>query len=259
MSTEDSPKQKKLIRRIKTITTINDTQSIIVEQDTNPEEVNKDLTPKKKRLIRRVKTVNDSIDEIQSTNSNKGTGAGGANTNLYGKKFEDKTNNELRLLEQGYTKKYYKNKPSTRQCDYYLSKEFHDKTVIFVLQNGLKSYMKNIYNIESFRNPDEAYIFEYKSGKKVIKILEKKEQRVEGSVETKLLAGPGCKREYELVIGDNFEVHYAFCVSDFLKTKLTSDHLKYIKLNIIFKEYNIGILFGDDDNYFETFDKWLNQ
>jgi hypothetical protein len=251
MSADVIPKQKKLIRRIKTIS---DTQSIIVEPDVNPEQVDTILTPKKKRLIRRVKTIDDSIKD-----SNKGTGAGGANTNVHGKKFEDKTNNESRLLEDGYTKKYYKNKQSNQPCDYYLSKELNDKTVIFVLQSGLKSYMKKIYNIESCRNPDEAYIIEYKSGKKVIKILEKKEQRVEGSVETKLWSGPSFKREYEIVIGDNFEVHYAFCVSDFLKTKLTSGHLKYNTLNTIFKESNIGLLFGDDDNYFETFDTWLNQ
>jgi len=34
--------------------------------------------------------------------------------------------------------------------------------------------MKNKYNIELFRCPDEAYIIEYTSGRKVIKILEKK-------------------------------------------------------------------------------------
>ena len=33
---------------------------------------------------------------------NKGTGAGGAKTNYYGKKFEEKTNNQSRLLENGY-------------------------------------------------------------------------------------------------------------------------------------------------------------
>ena len=31
--------------------------------------------------------------------TNKGTGAGGANTNYYGKKFEEKTNNQTRLLD----------------------------------------------------------------------------------------------------------------------------------------------------------------
>ena len=33
---------------------------------------------------------------------NRGYGAGGANTNYYGKMFEDKTNNYNKLLELGY-------------------------------------------------------------------------------------------------------------------------------------------------------------
>jgi hypothetical protein len=39
--------------------------------------------------------------------SNKGTGAGGANTNITGKKFEDKTDNLSILLLAGYVKKDY--------------------------------------------------------------------------------------------------------------------------------------------------------
>ena len=74
---------------------------------------------------------------------NKGTGAGGANTNYYGKKFEEKTNNQTRLLNDGYIKNSF----SKKTYDYYLSKTFEDKNVIFVLQNGLKKYMKNKYNI----------------------------------------------------------------------------------------------------------------
>lgn len=181
---------------------------------------------------------------------NKGSGAGGANTNYYGKKFEEKTNNEKRLLEVGYTRFEEKKK-------YYLSKTFEDKTITFVLQSGLKSYMKNKYNIDLFRCPDEAYIIEYKSGRKVIKILEKKEQNVEGSVETKLWSGPSLKREYQLVLGPEFEVFYGFCVSDFLKHKLISQKPKYMILNKIFYENNISILFGDDETYFETLDKWF--
>ncbi len=189
---------------------------------------------------------------------NKGTGAGGANTNYYGKKFEEKTNNQTRLLNDGYIKNSFTKKPK-KAYDYYLSKTFEDKTIIFVLQNGLKMYMKNKYNIELFRWPDEAYIIEYNTGKKVvIKILEKKEQNVEGSVETKLWSGPSLKREYELVLGDDFNVHYGFCVSEFLKKKLISNEKKYTTLNTIFNETNIAVLFGDDDNYFETFDKWFN-
>jgi len=189
--------------------------------------------------------------------TNKGTGAGGANTNYYGKKFEEKTNNEQRLLEMGYIKASFTQKPK-KAYDYYLLKTFETKTIVFVLQNGLKMYMKNKYNIDLFRCPDEAYIIEYTNGKKVIKILEKKEQNVEGSVETKLWSGPSLKREYELALGNDFTVFYGFCVSEFLKQKLISNDKKYTILNTIFNENNITVLFGDDENYFETFDMWLN-
>jgi len=189
---------------------------------------------------------------INEEKTNKGTGAGGANTNYYGKKFEEKTNNQIRLLEMGYTKHSFTKKA------YYLSKTFEDKTIVFVLQNVLKMYMKNKYKIELFRCPDEAYIIEYKSGRKVIKILGKKEQNVEGSVETKLWSGPSLKREYELVLGTEFVVFYGFCVSSFLKNKFTSTHKKYTILNTIFNEHDISVLFGDDENYFETLDIWFN-
>lgn len=178
---------------------------------------------------------------------NNGTGAGGANTNYYGKKFEEKTDNRQRLLEMEYTKH-----------DYYLSKKFEDKEITFVLQSGLKKYMKKKYKIDLFRFPDEAYIIDYKNGRKVIKILEKKNQNREGSVETKLWAAPSLKREYELVLGDEFEVVYGFCVSEFLQKKLVSGDKKYEILNIILNENNIEVLFGDDENYFETLDIWFN-
>jgi hypothetical protein len=201
--------------------------------------------------------LNATQENTQLIIINNGTGAGGANTNYYGKKFEEKTNNQQRLLEMGYTKNSFTKKPK-KVFDYYLSKTFEDKTIVFVLQNGLKMYMKNKYNIDLFRCPDEAYIIEYTSGRKVIKILEKKEQNVEGSVETKLWAGTSLKREYELVLGDGFEVFYGFCVSEFLKNKLISNEKKYTILNTIFNETNIVVLFGDDENYFETFDTWFN-
>ena len=191
------------------------------------------------------------------THINKGTVAGGANTNYYGKQFEEKTNNETRLLEKGFIKYSFTKNPK-KQSDYYLSKTVDDKTIVFVLQNGLKMYMKNKYNIEMFRCPDEAYIIEYTSGRKVIKILEKKEQNVAGSVETKLWSGPSLKREYELVLGSEFEVFYGFCVSAFLKKKIISSEKKYAILITILNENNIAVLFGDDENYFEFLDVWLN-
>lgn len=187
---------------------------------------------------------------------NKGIGAGGANTTYYGKKFEDKTNNENRLLANGYIKNNITIKRKN-VFDYSLTKTFEDKTITFVLQNGLKTYMKQNYDINLFRCPDEAYIIEYKNGKKIIKILEKKEQNVEGSVETKLWSAPALKREYELILKDLFEVHYCFCVNNFLKKKITSSDQKYVILNQILNEYNIPILFGEDIDYFDNIDNWI--
>ena len=198
--------------------------------------------------------VYNNYKKMKKLITNKGFGAGGSNTTYFGKKFEEKTNNENRLLEQGFLK----NILSKKQFDYYLSKTFEDKTIIYVLQHGVKKYMKNKYDVEIFRCPDEAYIIEYNTGRKIIKILEKKEQHVSGSVETKLWSGTSLKREYELVLGNTFEVYYGFCVNEFLKTKITSFEKKYTILQTIMKENNIKCLFGDDDDYFARLDLWIN-
>ena len=186
---------------------------------------------------------------------NKGTGAGGANTNLHGKKFEDKTNNTSRLLENSYEKIILNKKT---KYGYYLTKTFEDKKIIFVSQSGLKDYIKHKYSIELFRCPDEAYIIEYNTGKKVIKILEKKEQHVEGSVEDKLCNSLYFKEEYHEALEYNFEVEYAFCISKFLQNKIMSNKKRYIIFNKLMKKHNVSILFGDDETYFERVDEWIN-
>jgi hypothetical protein len=198
---------------------------------------------------------NKTQDNINKE-KNKGTGAGGSNTNYHGKKFEDETNNYFRLLKLGSEQKPLVKKPN-KISHYYLLKNFEDKKIIFVLQNGLKLYMKQYYNIDLFRCPDEAYIIEYFSGKKILKILEKKEQNVEGSVETKLWSSPSLKREYEICVNFNFEISYALSVSNFLKIKLISNDKKYITLNQILNESDIPVLFGNDENYFEMLDNWI--
>jgi hypothetical protein len=229
-------------------------------KDDKKEKVPKEKVPKEK-VPKEAKVGKEEDKEKvpeQLITGNKGTGAGGANTNYYGKKFEEKTNNEQRLLEQGYTKKKLTN--SKKSYDY-LSKTFEDRTVVFVKQYGFKKYMMEQYDIDKtklYRHPDEAYIIEYSSGRKVLKILEKKEQRVNGSVEDKLMHGHAFKRDYVLNVGGMFEVHYGFCVSSFLQKKIISSEIKYTNLRTILEESNIACLFGDDDNYFETFDLWFN-
>jgi len=188
-----------------------------------------------------------------SVKVNKGAGAGGKNTNVNGKRFEQITDIESKLFENKFEKKILeKNK-----YGYYLYKNTNNNKIIYLSQNGLKLYFKKNFNIKLFRCPDEAYIIE-KDGKYTVKILEKKSQSVEGSVETKLWSGPSLKREYEIIMGEKFSIEYAFCVSNFLKEKINSNNQKYKILKQIFNESNINIFFGDDDNYFDKIYEWIN-
>ena len=201
------------------------------------------------------KVNNRPIKKHKMNKLNKGTGAGGKNTNIFGKIFEDKTNNESRLLKN----KFIKHTINNTKYGYYLSKKIRNTEIIFVLQNGLKTYMKETYNIDIFRCPDEAYIIK-KKNETIIKILEKKEQYVDGSVETKLWSGPSLKREYELSINrTDFKIYYAFSLSAYLKDKLNSNLKKYIILNKILDESNINVFYGDDTDYFKHIDDWIKK
>ena len=171
---------------------------------------------------------------------NRGTGAGGANTNLKGKTFEEETSNEHRLLENGFTK-----------TKYTLEKDNISEKISYVSQGSLKKYMKEKYGKALFRNPDGR--------KPHLLILEKKAQNVAGSVDTKLLAGPLFREEYELSLDNEFIVHYAFCVSSFLQTYIESDKIKWVIFNKLMEKHDIPILFGDSPDYFSTLDAWISK
>lgn len=218
--------------------------------------------------------VIEGLVKRESTVVNRGVGAGGANTNTYGKAFEAKTCtfNRLAALSTITFRHFHQPaktqtqdrqplRPSMLKHGFLASDRMH-----FVTQSGLKKYMKHLHGKDLFRCPDEAFIFPSKkeselelknNTKTVVKILEKKEQRVEGSVETKLWSGPSLKREYELILGPEFKVEYAFCVNGYLKEKLVSDKRKYEILRTILDEHNIRVLYGDDPDYFKTLDEWL--
>lgn len=183
---------------------------------------------------------------------NKGTGAGGANTNRSGLSFEKATNNYTRLLNIGFEKTIM----NSSKNGYYLSKQFDDKKINFFNKGGLKTYALQEFNVTLNREPDEAYILEYEKHS-VLKVLEKKNQNVEGSVDTKLYAGRCIRREYEKVFKNNVEVEYAFCLSDFFKERFASDNKKYQIMKEIIEEDEIIIMYGKDDDYFETLDKWI--
>ena len=186
----------------------------------------------------------------------RGTGAGGANTNINGISFEKKTDNEPRLLSAGFIRKPIPG--SKAKYAYYLEREISpDESITYLTQGGLKSYFDNCLKIEMCRKPDEAYLFR-NGDKYTLKILEKKNQNTEGSVDTKLLAGKGFIDEYEFILGPNFTIQYAFCISEFLKKDYISDRKKSQALRHINQKYGIAVLYGDDENYFETLDAWID-
>ena len=183
---------------------------------------------------------------------NRGTGAGGANTNVSGLSFENRTANEMRLVEGGWERHIIPGAACTKY-GYYLKRA----DVVYVTKSGLAKYMKHFYGKEICREPDEAYIV--KRGPRIIvKVLEKKNQTTEGSVDTKLLAGPGFIEEYKFCLGETFDVEYGFCVSDFLKKKYESEDLKWRALRSINARHRISVLYGDDADYFSRLDAWLS-
>ena len=219
------------------------------------EDLNQILEAYNKNVIkysRDICIIEQIISSMKSTPQNipivnRGTGAGGANTNLLGKKFEEITNSNGYLKSMGFVEK-----------SNYLERVSDDRISIFITQSNLKKYIKIKENIILFRNPDEA-IIDYRIGQKpILFILEKKEQNVEGSVETKLLSGPSFKREYEIALENRYEVRYAYCVNQFLKNKLESGNKKYNILKQILNENNIPVFYGDDEDYFSKFYGWFN-
>jgi hypothetical protein len=187
---------------------------------------------------------------------NRGTGAGGANTNINGKTFETKTENESRLLADGFVRKVIP-RCSKNKYGYYLFKEISaTESITYLTQSGLKSYFKHFFNKKMCRHTDEAYLFRH-GDTYTLKILEKKNQNTGGSVDIKLLAGRGFIDEFEFLLGENFTVRYAFCLSAYLKKDYIADCVKSKALRHINQKYGITVLFGDDANYYETLDAWI--
>ena len=202
------------------------------------------------------------IVSTMSTIQNKGTGAGGAKTNVNGKTFETKTDNEPRLLSNGYVRKIIPG--CSRKYGFYLINEISPtESITYLTQGGLKAYFKHFFNKEMCRSPDEAYLFR-NGDTYTLKILEKKNQNTAGSVDTKLLAGPGFIEEYKYLLagpeGDDtrFTVRYGFCLSSFLKKDYIADSAKSKSLRHSHQKHGIVALFGDDADYYETLDAWIS-
>lgn len=180
---------------------------------------------------------------------NRGTGAGGANTNASGLPFEEKTSLMERLLNAGFVKKTI----DSTTNGWYLEKAIDDnKTIIYTRQIGLHKYAKKHLGKSPSRRPDEAFLL--KTGDTyTLRILEKKNQNVAGSVTEKLYTGDFLRKLYEKELG--IQTEYAYCISQFLKTIYMSSN--WNNQRDIMKDANIRVFFGDDEDYFTQIETWI--
>jgi hypothetical protein len=189
---------------------------------------------------------------------NKGTGAGGAKTNKNGLSFENKTSIETKLSENKFEKIIMNKKMKN---GYYFELKNNDDIIIYLTKSGFKLYFKEEFNIKCWKEPDEAFLI-FSNNKYYLKILEKKNQNGEGSVEEKLKTGQFTRREYEKMLNNpsyKFNISYAFCISKYLQNKLESNKIKYTIMKELMLEDNIKIFYGDDDNYLDIVYEWINK
>jgi hypothetical protein len=171
---------------------------------------------------------------------NRGTGAGGGATNASGKPFEELTSIEPKLLELGFQHVKAGKKS-------YLTKD----NVAFLTQGTLKAYVKQEFDKNVNRNPDEAYLIK-RPDCHVLRILEKKNQNGAGSVSDKLYNGPSFVEYYEWALGEGFKVEYAYCLSPFLEELYKKDAF----LQHFYIKHNIKVFFSSDPEYFTKVGSW---
>lgn len=154
----------------------------------------------------------------EKTVINRGTGAGGANTNATGLDFEKLTNigeieNSIRL-QKANLHKYMLKTDSIQDDEYKSSKN---------LAHGCKQ-------------PDDAYLFQ---DKKKLFIIEKKYQGGSGSVSEKLQTAVFKKQFYQKVYR-TFNIYYIYMLSNYFKTSCPRE-LEFLEEN------NIPYYFQDDN------------
>lgn len=207
-----------------------------------------DISPCKKKIFDIIESDNedDSQDINKSQNiKNKGTGAGGANTNLNGLSYEDKTN-----LEELFSELKCDKKSKIRNIKF----NNYQNELVNVNKSNLYKFMEKIGEkndklqpAAGCKEPDEAYI---DINKKMVFIIEKKFQQTSGSVDEKIQTGPFKKIHYSKQF-PNYKVNYIYCLSDWFKRDEYTSVLDYLKEN------NIPVFWGNDLNYKEDIIKFI--
>jgi hypothetical protein len=195
----------------------------------------KELSVKKTepaKTTKPVKKTSDGGDNSTSKKktkniSNRGTGAGGKNTNKNGLTFEKKVSviSEIDIHSSNKKGRYF-------EFGFKNDKDENYK-YIAASQNGFFKYMdgkgeinNDIKPAHGCKKPDECIIDE---DNKKIYIVEKKFQQVSGSVCEKIQTAPFKKEHYQKRI-PNYKIHYIYCLSKWFEKNCETE-LEYLKEN----------------------------
>ena len=175
------------------------------------------------------------VRRIKTKIKNRGTGAGGANTNANGLPYEALTMLPYDIIEE---KKNHMKIKFHGSCD---------KTFICANQSKLFNYMDSIgvINKKTIRKahgcckPDECYI---DHAANIIFIIEKKFQQVPGSVCEKIQTSIFKKHFFNITFPD-YTIVYMYCLSDWFRT-----HCK-TELEILANIEKTPVFFGSSETY----------
>jgi len=165
---------------------------------------------------------------------NRGTGAGGANTNRHGLPYEELT--DLHTEFQTISELEYS---SIIRFNY----PFHEKKYKVTKQSKLFKCMQNEINTEipkahGCKNPDECYI---DTDNRIIFIIEKKFQQRPGSVCEKIQTPDFKIWQYSRTL-PGYEIVYIYCLSEWFKENCKAE-LEYLE------HKHIPVFWGTDQNY----------
>lgn len=197
--------------------------------------------PKQIKIKIKKKLVPGESNTNKVTNiKNKGTGAGGSNTNKNGLSYEELTDldDKITILEKGKfsnTIKFHNNEKSfikTKQAN--LFKCMHDEI------------NTSVDKAHGCKNPDECYI---DKDLKNIFIIEKKFQQCSGSVCEKIQTPDFKLWQYSRTF-PSYTIIYIYCLSDWFKKNCIAE-LEYLDFK------NICYFWGSSKSYKDNIIKFI--
>jgi len=187
------------------------------------------------------KIIEDANNYVETTN--RGTGAGGANTNANGLPFEEKVDlkTEYASCKDNNSLNNGKIIQSKKVTFHNSDKEFEitSKTKFHPLMISKGERDLDITVAPGCKEPDEAYIDT--NGKNMF-IIEKKFQKGSGSVIEKIQSGD-FKTEHYGELFPNYKIYYIYTLCDYFKGDEQKSVLKYLQ------KKNIPVFWGDDADY----------